>query len=117
MEGPDEAAADEAAQPGGPADEQAAALVAQLATAPPEERQELLGDLVLHRARAILDGQELDEDSNFLQNNMSSLAAVRLSKTLTDDTGLEVPLVAIVEHPTPTLLGKYLAEAYEAETG
>lgn len=117
MDGHNAAAAADADEPGGPADEQAAALVAQLATAAPEERQDLLGELVLHRARAVLEGQDLDEDSNFLQNNMSSLAAVRLSKTLTDDTGLEVPLVAIVEHPTPTLLGKFLAEAYEAEAG
>lgn len=117
MDGHNAAAAEDADASGGPADEQAAALVARLAAAAPEERQDLLGELVLHRARAVLEGQDLDEDSNFLQNNMSSLAAVRLSKTLTDDTGLEVPLVAIVEHPTPTLLGKFLAEAYEAEAG
>jgi len=105
MEGPiEEAAADD-----GPA--------VDLAATPPQERHELLCALVLRRAVAILKAEDLDEDSNFLERNMSSLAAVQLSKTLMDDTGLEVPLVAIVEHPTSTLLGKYLAEAYEAEAG
>lgn len=92
-------------------------VAVELAAAAPEERFELLCELVLRRACTILDSPDLDEESNFLENSMSSLAAVRLSKTLMNDTGLEVPLVAIVEHPTPALLGKYLAEAYEADAG
>lgn len=91
-------------------------LAAALAAATPEERQDLLCERVLSRAAEILETPDLDEDGNFLDHKLSSLAALRLSKTLTADTGLEVPLVAIVEHPTPMLLGKYLAEAYEAET-
>ena len=90
-------------------------LAADLAKATPEERQDLLCELVLGRARTILDAPDLDEDSNFLENNLSSLAALRLSKALTTDTGIEVPLVAIVEQPTPAQLGEFLAEAYEAE--
>lgn len=88
-----------------------------LAATAPEERHDLLCALVLRRARTILKNDDLDEESNFLEHNLSSLAAVQLSKTLMNDTGLEVPLVAIVEHPTSALLGKYLAEAYEAEAG
>lgn len=90
-------------------------MAGRLASATPEEREDLLRDLVLRRSREILERPELDEDGNFLENGLSSLNALQLSKTLMGDTGVEAPLVAIVEHPTPTLLGKYLAEAYEAE--
>ncbi|MES4904967.1 MULTISPECIES: acyl carrier protein [unclassified Streptomyces] len=90
-------------------------LADRLASAAPEERQQLLCELVLRRAAEILDVPSLDEESNFLENGLSSLTAVKLSKFLMDDTGIEVPLVSIVEHPTSTLLGKYLAEAYAAD--
>ncbi|ADI11523.1 MULTISPECIES: acyl carrier protein [Streptomyces] len=90
-------------------------LVARLASATPEERQRLLAAQVLRRASEVLDVPALDEESNFLENGLSSLSAVQLAKSLMSDTGLEVPLVAIVEHPTSTLLGKYLAETYEAD--
>ncbi|MGP3970993.1 acyl carrier protein [Streptomyces sp. 6N223] len=88
-------------------------LVASLAAATPEERQEILTDLVVREASQILESAELDEESNFLENGLSSLSALKLSKSLMNNSGLEVPLVAIVEHPTPTLLGKFLAETYE----
>lgn len=97
---------------GSPNDDQPAA---RLASAAPEERRQLLRGLVLRRASEILDVPSLDEESNFLENGLSSLNAVKLSKFLMDDTGIEVPLVSIVEHPTSTLLGTYLAEAYAAD--
>lgn len=92
-------------------------MAESLASATPEERQQQLRELVLGRASEILEAPALDEDSNFLENGLSSLTALQLSKSLMSDTGIEVPLVAIVEHPTPSLLGKYLAEAYEADAG
>jgi aryl carrier-like protein len=90
-------------------------LAARLAAATPDERWQLLTDLVVDRAATILDLPDLDEESNFLKNNLSSLAALRLSKSLMNDTGVEVPLVAIVENPTPSLLGKFIADAYDSE--
>lgn len=87
----------------------------QLSGTAPEERQQLLRALVLRRACEILEAPQLDEESSFLENGLNSLSALSLAKTLMNDTGLEVPLVAIVEHPTSTLLGEYLAEGYEAE--
>ncbi|MGO4421873.1 acyl carrier protein [Streptomyces sp. MCAF7] len=49
-----------------------------------------------------------------MENGLTSLTALELAKGLMSATGLEVPLVAVVEHPTSALLGKYLSEAYEA---
>jgi hypothetical protein len=92
-------------------------LAARLATAPPEERERLLVAAVLERAAAILDRPSLADDSNFLENGLSSLAALELAKSLMAASGVEVPVVAVVEYPTPTLLGKYLAEEYEAADG
>ncbi|MER7794082.1 acyl carrier protein [Streptomyces sp. NPDC097640] len=90
-------------------------LAERLTTATPEEREQLLRGLVLRHAAEILEAPELDEESNFVENGLTSLRALQLSKALMNDTGLEAPLVAIVEHPTPTLLGKFLSETYEAD--
>jgi aryl carrier-like protein len=90
-------------------------LAERLASATPDERHDLLRELVLRRAAAILDAPAMDEESNFLQNGLNSLNALELAKSLMNDTGLEVPIIAVVEHPTPTLLGKFLAETYEAD--
>lgn len=90
-------------------------LAGQIASATPEERQRLLQEQVLVRATEILEAPDLDEESNFVENGLTSLRALQLSKTLMSDTGIEAPLVAIVEHPTPSLLGKFLAEAYEED--
>jgi aryl carrier-like protein len=90
-------------------------LIARLASATADERQQLLRQQVLRRVAEVLDVPAMDEESSFLDNGLTSLSALQLSKQLMDDTGIEVPLVAIVEHPTATLLGKFLAETYEAD--
>ncbi|MFH8371801.1 acyl carrier protein [Streptomyces sp. NPDC018031] len=90
-------------------------LAEPLASATPEEREALLRELVLQLAAEILEAPDLDDESNFVETGLTSLRALQLSKGLMNDTGIEAPLVAIVEHPTPSLLGKYLAEAYEAD--
>ena len=89
--------------------------VVHLADTAPQEREQVLRELVLRRASEILEAAQLDEESSFLENGLNSLSALNLAKTLMNDTGLEVPLVTIVEHPTPALLGAYLAEAYESD--
>lgn len=89
-------------------------LAKLLAAATPEERETLLRAAVLSRVSAILNRPEMEEESNFLENGLTSLTALELAKGLMSATGLEVPLVAVVEHPTATLLGKYLSETYEA---
>ncbi|KUJ40291.1 hypothetical protein ACZ90_68835 [Streptomyces albus subsp. albus] len=90
-------------------------LPARLAAATREERARLLRQTVLDRAQDILSRPQMTEQSNFLDNGLTSLTALELAKSLMNGTGLEVPLVAVVENPTPALLGSYLTEVYEAD--
>ena len=87
----------------------------RLAAATPEERESVLRETVLGRVSELLESPSMDEESNFLENGLTSLSALELAKGLMNVTGLEVPLVAVVENPTAVLLGKYLAEVYEAD--
>jgi aryl carrier-like protein len=105
------------AQPTGAESAHDTKLRARLESATPQERDELLRGLVLRRVAEILNRPAMTEDSNFLENGLTSLTALELAKQLMSDTELEVPLVAVVEHATSTLLGKYLTEAYEADLG
>ncbi len=88
---------------------------ARLGAATPEAREALLRETVLSRVSDLLSRPGMEEDSNFLENGLTSLSALELAKSLMNVTGLEVPLVAVVENPTATLLGKYLSEVYEAD--
>jgi aryl carrier-like protein len=94
--------------------EEGSELPARLAAADPQERERLLRETVLDRVSEILSRPAMEEDSNFLENGLNSLAALELAKTLMNLTGLEVPLVAVVENPTSQLLGKFLAEEFES---
>jgi aryl carrier-like protein len=89
-------------------------LPARLAAATPEERERLLRETVLSRVSEVLSRPSMDDDSNFLQNGLTSLTALELAKNLMNLTEVEVPLVAVVENPTAALLGKYIFERYEA---
>ena len=92
-------------------------LPERLAAAGPHEREQLLRETVLDRAADILSRPSMDADSSFLENGLTSLAALELAKSVMNLTGLEVPLVSVVENPTSRLLAKFLAGEYEAGGG
>ncbi|MFF1374662.1 acyl carrier protein [Streptomyces sp. NPDC058308] len=84
-------------------------LEKQLASATPEEREQLLTDTIRTQAGTLLN-TALDNDSNFLENGLNSLTALELTKTLMTLTGMEIAMVAIVENPTPGQLAHHLSQ-------
>jgi aryl carrier-like protein len=91
-----------------------AELRAQLAGMDAGQREEFLGELVRAESETILNNP-IALDSNFLEKGLNSLTALELAKTLISRVGGEVPMVAIVENPTPAELGRYLAKEFSAE--
>ncbi|OPF75001.1 phosphopantetheine-binding protein [Streptomyces antioxidans] len=90
------------------------ALHQALAIATAEEREDIMREAVRAQLADILAPTVVDDDSNFLENGLTSLTALELTRNLMTLTDVEIPLVAILEYPTPTQLGHYLAEAYTA---
>ncbi|MEO5874696.1 MAG: beta-ketoacyl reductase, partial [Streptosporangiaceae bacterium] len=87
------------------------ALRESLSEAGPEERAQILRDTVCEQAARIL-SVEVDDDTDFLANGLTSLKALELNRNLMALTNVEIPLVAIIEYPNPTQLAEYLVEAY-----
>jgi len=90
-----------------------AALLDDLAKAPPAEHEGIVLALVLRHAADVLghdspDG--LDPATPFLEVGFSSLTALELRNRLCAATGLTVPLEAMFDHPTPAALAPYLRE-------
>jgi aryl carrier-like protein len=81
----------------------------KLSTADPTERQNLLTETIREQASAVLDQPTFTLDTNFIENGLTSLRALELTHKLTTLTGIEIPLVAVIEHPTPQDLGHYMA--------
>lgn len=78
-----------------------------------EERKRLLQETIRTHAAALLSLSSIDEDSNFLELGLNSLSAIELTKNLMKITDMEIPLVTIVDHPTPAQLASHLAEEYD----
>ncbi|WP_131741982.1 acyl carrier protein [Actinomadura roseirufa] len=93
-----------------------AALQQKIAAAEAGEREQLLGEAVRGQAAAILDHITIEDDTNFLENGLTSLKALELTRNLMTLTNIEIPLVAVIEHPTPAHLARFMAETY-AENG
>ncbi|WP_030843664.1 acyl carrier protein [Streptomyces hygroscopicus] len=91
-----------------------AALHQALAIATAEEREDIMRETVRTQLADVLAPTVIDDDSNFLENGLTSLTALELTRNLMTLTDVEIPLVAILEYPTPAQLGHYLAEAYAA---
>ncbi|MEU0300603.1 type I polyketide synthase [Streptomyces sp. NPDC006175] len=99
---PREAAPDEAGS---------AALRAQLLSAPADERERMLLELVRTRAARVLDLPEdatVGADEAFKELGFTSVAAVALRSALTAATGLRMSATAAFDHPTPTALARHL---------
>ena len=90
------------------------ALRHALAIATADEREDILREAVRTQLADILSPTPIDDDSNFLEQGLTSLTALELTRNLMTLTDVEIPLVAILEYPTPARLGHYLAEAYTA---
>jgi acyl carrier protein len=93
-----------------------AALRQRLAAAAPGEVEGLLRETVRAQAGAILDHITVEDDTNFLENGLTSLKALELTRNLMSLTDIEIPLVAVIEHPTPAHLARFMAETH-AEAG
>jgi aryl carrier-like protein len=92
-------------------------LQRRLAAAEPPEREKILGEAVRELASAVLDQSVFEADSNFLEGGLTSLRALELTHKLTTLTGIEIPLVAMIEHPTPVDLGRFMAESFAEAAG
>jgi aryl carrier-like protein len=85
--------------------------------ADPAEREAVIGEAVRQLAAVILEQPVFGLDSNFLEAGLTSLRAVELMTRLTALSGIEIPLVSVIEHPTPSDLGTFMAGAYDAVAG
>ncbi|WP_308294975.1 type I polyketide synthase [Streptomyces sp. NK08204] len=76
-----------------------------------EDGQRVLLELIRESAAVVLGyrGDEaFDSDQPFKSLGFDSLTGVRLSRRLSDLTGLQVPGTAVFDHPTPAALAAYL---------
>ncbi|GAA3657443.1 hypothetical protein GCM10022420_038380 [Streptomyces iranensis] len=84
----------------------------RIAMAVPEEREQLLLDLVRTHLATVLgrtDPHDIDADGGLLEMGLDSLTAVELRNHLGTATGLRLPTTVVFDHPTPIALAKYLA--------
>ncbi|MEU5980540.1 acyl carrier protein [Streptomyces sp. NPDC047315] len=93
------------------------ALQRKIAAAGAEEREGIFREAVRSQAADILDHTTIEDDSNFLEQGITSLKALELTRNLMSLTDVEIPLVAIIEHPSPAELATYINEAYAAQHG
>src|SRR5699024_6304889 len=75
--------------------------------------REALLDLVRSHTAAVLvhvSGEEVDPRRGFMEAGGTSVGAVRLRNALTAATGVNLPVVAVFEHPSPRALADHLAD-------
>ncbi|WP_034482766.1 acyl carrier protein [Actinomadura oligospora] len=95
-----------------------AELQRSLASGDEAERARLLRETIRTHVAALLSLTSVEDDGNFLDLGLNSLSALELTKNLMTITELEIPLVTIVDHPTPAELAGHLAAEYtRASTG
>lgn len=87
-------------------------LRSALAAGDMAERKRLLREATQTYAATLLSLDSIDGDTNMLERGLNSLSAIELTKYLMLITDMEIPLVTIVDQPTPVLLGDHLAEEY-----
>ena len=98
---------------------QESAFAGRLAALPAAERDRFLLDFVTERTAAVLaamlpgaaGGPVVDGARPFRDQGLDSLAAMDLHARLTADTGLDLPVTAAFDYPTPAALASYLRAA------
>ncbi len=89
-----------------------AELRRSLASSDAEGRKRLLREAIRTHAATLLSLNSIDDDSNLLELGLNSLSAIEVTKRLMIITDMEIPLVTIVDHPTPAQLANHIAEEY-----
>ncbi|ADP81109.1 type I polyketide synthase [Pseudofrankia inefficax] len=85
----------------------------RLAEAAEDERAKLLRVLVVTDTAAVLghdDAEAIDDDAEFADLGVDSLAAVQLRNRLGAATGLELAPTVTFDHPTPAALAAFVGE-------
>ncbi|MEV0643064.1 beta-ketoacyl synthase N-terminal-like domain-containing protein [Streptomyces sp. NPDC050619] len=80
--------------------------------------QELLLELVRTQSAVVLGFASVDEvdiELSFLEVGMSSFTALELRNALVASTGVELPPVVVMEHPTPRSLVRHLLDELSAD--
>ncbi|MBI0300973.1 KR domain-containing protein, partial [Streptomyces sp. PRKS01-29] len=83
----------------------------RIATTAPEEREQLLLELVRTHLATVLgrtDPHDIDAEAGLLEMGLDSLTAVELRNHLGTATGLRLPTTVVFDHPTSMALAKYL---------
>jgi aryl carrier-like protein len=78
-----------------------------------EQRERLLREAIRTHGAALLSLSSIDDDGNLLELGLNSLSALDLTKKLMTITDMEIPLVTIVDYPTPAQLARHLTEEYD----
>jgi len=97
-----------------------AALAAQLAAAPEEERGRIALELVLGHVATVLghaSPRDVEPDRPFQELGFDSLTAVELRNRLSAASGLRLAPALAFDYPTPVALAGYLAEQCAADGG
>ena len=82
-----------------------------------EQEQELL-DIIRSHAAVVLGHDTADAvgtDQEFKELGFDSLGSVEFRNRLKSATGLKLPTTAVLDHPTPTALARYLARALDID--
>ncbi|WP_143645202.1 type I polyketide synthase, partial [Streptomyces antioxidans] len=83
----------------------------EMALATPEQREQLLLDLVLTHAASVLGHTGhtgIDSDRALKELGFDSLTAVELRNQLSTTTGMRLPATLVFDHPTPLAVAHYL---------
>jgi NAD(P)-dependent dehydrogenase (short-subunit alcohol dehydrogenase family) len=102
----------------GPDDAQRAGtadLRERLRQASRQQRERMLAELVRHQLAPLLGHEstaEVANDADFRDLGLSSLTALKLHRKITATSGIDFPVLAVIEYSNPTALAKYLADAF-----
>ena len=89
----------------------AESLLTLLAAATPEEYESLILEHVRDQIASVLgheSAEEVESDRILQEMGFDSISAVELRNRLAASTGLPLPILALIDNPTPQAIGRYL---------